>query len=691
MEYKNVDESKEVQSDSNGEVRDEKHLLENEEIQGINFKRLLDKNPSLKSEVFMLRDVLVKSEQDQDGQGSGEGMKVWKMKDFGLQVLQLISSVAAKESAVSAMTRLKEFVQNFPRYAPMISSTKVTARVKNELNNFYQSMFAATMPLNSLYINSQRIDLSSSTFNLFDVLQTVQQEIEAVSALKALKFSSAINRLIKQAILSADDQDDPSGMMGGADPAAALEKEITRIDVSKGGKFVVHFLNNLEKDKIYKQWPKTLTTLLYPSWNLHTIARNLYTLIVNVDALSEDGLSLLSQVKMLQEESLPIRFGVVLSCSSNGNEPDRVQELRKNVCRLYSSLSEQVPSAVNFLETVGTAFLSEGDAVDVDRLVELYLPFTAASGKSSSKKWFSSGSDAKKAAEIKEMLVSTAQHLDFVTNSTEYFAERNLPANSFSLNGIVSLDVSLTNSLMRLLGREQFLLSSYVRNKQLTDKSKSIFADIMRISKAFARYHPMLDEKDPELLDFSKSPAARDFLKEKLPFFTPFLPSEVANDEDFESAYSLLSFLPMNARGLEVARGLLDWQLRQLVEGRALSRPTQVAWLWLAGDSSLCGAQVCPASANGMEIVAALSAVQRIFLEQLGDFQGTCGRLCTESLFEVSSFPSPSPRRISLTPTPSLPLFFSLGRPVRPRAGSHSQRTFSPGAPARLAGPARLQ
>ena len=61
------------------------------------------------------------------------------------------------------------------------------------------------------------------------------------------------------------DYESPSGgdlTMGGS---------IVRIDVSKGAKHVVTFVNNLEKDSMYARWPRALKQLSYPTWSLHSI------------------------------------------------------------------------------------------------------------------------------------------------------------------------------------------------------------------------------------------------------------------------------------------------------------------------------------------------------------------------------------------------------------------------------------
>ena len=128
---------------------------------------------------------------------------------------------------------------------------------------------------------------------------------------------------------------------------------IVRIDVSKGAKHVVTFVNNLEKDSMYARWPRALKQLSYPTWSLHSIQvhipphditirlsmntacisylpllsilphpvsaqyspqRNLYTLLAVVDPVTIEGAALLLQLQAMHQQQYPLRFGVVLAC-----------------------------------------------------------------------------------------------------------------------------------------------------------------------------------------------------------------------------------------------------------------------------------------------------------------------------------------------------------------------------------------
>jgi hypothetical protein len=69
------------------------------------------------------------------GAGSGT-MKVWKMQDLGLQTLQLVRTAANQGTVTTAMARFAQIVHNFPAFAGMVSSTKVSTAVREEVLSY---------------------------------------------------------------------------------------------------------------------------------------------------------------------------------------------------------------------------------------------------------------------------------------------------------------------------------------------------------------------------------------------------------------------------------------------------------------------------------------------------------------------------------------------------------------------------
>eukprot|EP01036_Dinobryon_divergens_P027125 gene27125-35847_t len=135
MEYKNVDDEADKKKDSDALSDEEIRLRERDFFR----QRLAEKGGTMKE----------------------EEMKVWKMKDLGLQTLKLISSASNQGSALDGMNKFAELAHNFPKMANMISSTKVSTSLRNE------------------------------------------EELALTNKLTALKFSSAANQFISQAAIAA--------------------------------------------------------------------------------------------------------------------------------------------------------------------------------------------------------------------------------------------------------------------------------------------------------------------------------------------------------------------------------------------------------------------------------------------------------------------------------------------------------
>ena len=292
-----------------------------------------------------------------------------------------------------------------------------------------------------------------------------------------------------------------TSMRGGKpDPFAGLPAEfasIIRIDVSLGVKSIITFINNLERDTIYKRWPRRLDQLLMPSWSLHTIARNLYTVVCMINPISNTGIHMLQQINALYQQQYPIRFGVIITCQ---NSDPKQYELCTFITRLYLTAKEiYTTSAANqFLFSISNV-LSTRDNADLS-MNEISTVFVSAISEELQVKSTTQISDLKTA--VKDILKNNVLHIDYLKNTTVYMTGRNLIPNSYSLNGIVRTDGDLS-AMVQLIGREQYLLSHWVRTGYLTDKTSSIFNTILTLSKAYPRYHTMLEEEEVTYVDMS--------------------------------------------------------------------------------------------------------------------------------------------------------------------------------------------
>ena len=543
--------------------------MEDEEVQGINFSKLYSSLPDAGNELMMLREELKKAQNNDEGSIEDMKLKIWKMKDLGLQTIQLISSAGVQSTAAAAMDKFADIAQNFPRLASLVSSTKVSSSVRRDVERLVESGVLHALPANSLFINGKRTDVGGNTFNIYDVLEEVQEELLSQGKLSGLRLDRSTKKGLVQVANNV------GGSASGE--ASAFGGPINRIDVSRGGKYVVHFLNNLEKDPQYKAWPSSLKQLLYPSWSLHTIAKNLYTLISVVDVMSVEGATILMQVQMFLQQ-YPIRFGVALSCtSSSGTSTAAVEAYgtisssgefatSEDFCRLYAhvrasyesafsnaflfAVTEAVYEAYNMAQATGE--LDASGRITKAQLVDVYTNIIATLSEA----WTTSSYTA----EAQEVLKAQS-YSDYLRNTSLYLDARGLPVNSYSLNGIVVNDINLQSTLMQLISREQYIMTQYYQKKVITDRSKSIYADIMNHTAAFARYHPMLDDKNIQYVDFN-TPAGQQLMS-RLSYSNPLLSQDITASTVpyFEMANTTFLVAPLSVVGYQAATTTIEWLL----------------------------------------------------------------------------------------------------------------------------------
>jgi hypothetical protein len=424
-------------------------------------------------------------------------------------------------TAEDPVWRMEQLLHNFPAHAASLSAIKVNADVKQVFSEIYTSGLSGILPVNSVLINGSPFDLNSPTFCLYDFLDAIKREHRSLSEIRNTGFSSAVtSKLIStaQSITASIRQQQPASSNHGPPKM----ESIVRVDVSKGGKNVVQFINNLEKDAIYVSggYSSSVMTLAQPSWSLHMIAKNLYTVVAIVNPFSLDGCHLVQTIQQVFESRYPIRLGLVIASRkaddkavlsegtadrpANPSDFLRIFEFIKSSQKLKGAM-DFLFAAVEMVQQLHEERYSQAD-VTVDGNAESTNPlissvkFVQWTAKYLASQRISKKSGTDLIKELTDAIVasdaSSSSSADIVRETREFLEQRGLPDNSFSFNGIVSTSSDLQGELMSLLGREQYFLAEMVRSGTLTDRTRSIFNLILKHSRLFARYHPVLTETD---------------------------------------------------------------------------------------------------------------------------------------------------------------------------------------------------
>lgn len=405
--------------------------------------------------------------------------------------------------------------------------------------------------------------------------------------------------------------------------------EIIRIDVSPGSKGVLHFFNNLEKDGMYRGWPTSLTTLLYPSWSSgpQAIARNLYTAIAFVDVLSPEGAQLFLIAQMMVGQGYPVRFAFV----NTGCEGAASEAASATYCRLFAQrlADKGLASTTRFATKVAQQVherAGEGLALTSEEVVAIFAQVTSTSSADVLSKF------------LDGPVGNYPAQQDYYDRLAVYLTAIAIPRSTplLIVNGVILDDLPrLQSALLETLSRDQFLYQYYLQRRYIEEETKSLYVDFLKLAhRVYTRYSPLLGEVDNsgyQAGDYLSAEAGQRLVEETV-FLTPTAPSNVASN-------TLLVVLdPAHGpSALATAVQALN-HLREQQKGSGKEvRDTWLALLWKSSSSTereVCasGQAVCD---DVLPLLHALPGAVAEAIALLAKKEKTEDHICSHLCFEA--------------------------------------------------------
>ncbi|CAD7699991.1 unnamed protein product [Ostreobium quekettii] len=447
-------------------------------VKGFDFDVLVARRPALREELLTFRDYL-ESSLSQD-----TTLKVWDMKDLGLQASQRILQ------ASDPLKLLTEISQNFPMLASSLSRLSVDTKLRQSVAT-NQKIIPSRLGL--VLLNGMPID--TDNFDLYDFLKRIRAEVKA----KVLLMASGVRA---QAVA-------PFLRLRAEDRSEDLEH--LRFNVLPQEHVV--FLNDLEKDSIYSSFPKSLTSLLnafYPG-DLLPIGRNLQTAMFIVDPTTVAGAALGKVVYELYQRLTPIRLGVLFLA------PTVVDRLQNGIAAPldWDALTD-AEQLVRMFRMINSAFGSKAafqfwaslDGLWTDDMKSA-RPLSPILGRAFVEAWArSAASPETKKGQVASRVTPSAA-LDQlrsgsgmaagislqVETAMEAAVERGLhfvDTPTMWLNGqMIEIGDSSTRAvIMHYALMEMQNLQEHIYYGKLSEQDKNLLAKILRLEKSLERYNP---------------------------------------------------------------------------------------------------------------------------------------------------------------------------------------------------------
>ncbi|KAF2478130.1 UDP-glucose:glyco protein glucosyltransferas-like protein [Lindgomyces ingoldianus] len=217
--------------------------------------------------------------------------------------LNAASFVMKSENPLDTLLKL---VQDFPKHSSAIVNHNASDEfVKEHTANRDQLLPSG---YNILWING--VQIPNRDINPFSLLEHLRRERNLINGIRSQGLSGpeTIDLLSNSAITDTQSEDEP-------------QRYDFRDEVEGG--HVIIWMNDLEKDKRYEDWPSAVTALLqrtYPG-QLPSVRRDIHNAILPVDFTSNDEVfTVVETIQGMVKRGIPIRWGLVPKAKTAASE-----------------------------------------------------------------------------------------------------------------------------------------------------------------------------------------------------------------------------------------------------------------------------------------------------------------------------------------------------------------------------------
>ena len=208
--------------------------------------------------------------------------------------LKSTSFIMSSEDPFDTLIKIS---QDFPKHSSAITQRNVSTEIVYEHRSNREHLLPAGY--NVVWMNGAQVE--ARQMNAFSLLETMRRERSLMKSLRSLGLSGkeAVDLLSHPAIAEAK-----------------VEGEAQRYDYRdtiEGGNVVI-WLNNIEKDKRYEDWPSEASALLQRTFpgQLPQVRRNLHNVVIPIAVTDpKDTEILVESLQAFVKRKVPIQFGIV--------------------------------------------------------------------------------------------------------------------------------------------------------------------------------------------------------------------------------------------------------------------------------------------------------------------------------------------------------------------------------------------
>jgi UDP-glucose:glycoprotein glucosyltransferase len=438
---------------------------------------------------------------------------VWRRRQLPLQ-----ATTAILNSATDPLVTLQQISQNLPSMVSSLVQLEVPDNLRKAVEVLEES---GDLRPGLLYINGKPLPIDMASFNLFDILNVIQKEQRNLDEMSEMlkDLPSAALRDVQAAWMNGK-----RFLEGAAGDNGDRKAQTLRIDVARGWKNAVIYLNDVEKDSLYSRWP---TSLHHMRMNMEyggppSVRRNLFTLLAVVDPIQDPESVALNLGLQLMQAAYPVRIGLLFvdtehfqECSTflskqgtTTSEPCPIPTLFDTKSKLDISKAKATSQTVHLLILTALrdlraypggiftyieyimSFLrdarSNSESVSIGQLLDFHGKLYQSLNLKSAEQAVSDATTIMKAGDKNDDVMAYGHSIKFAV-------QRGLKPGMGFVNGRPLPANTADEGINRLFGQEQNHVLSLISHGKITDTSpKSVYAYLLEGDNVYAKIHPLL-------------------------------------------------------------------------------------------------------------------------------------------------------------------------------------------------------
>ncbi|KAL8945096.1 MAG: hypothetical protein Q9211_000369 [Gyalolechia sp. 1 TL-2023] len=217
--------------------------------------------------------------------------------------LKTASFVMSSDEPLDTLIKVS---QDFPKHSSAIARRNVSAELLAEHRNNREIVVPAGY--NVIWMNGMQVE--ARQMDAFALLERMRRERSLIGSLRDIGFSGleAVQLLSHPSIAESK--------VGGEDQRYDYR------DILEGEKIIV-WLNDIEKDRRYQEWPSYTSALLQRTFpgQLPSIRRNVHNVVIPLDVTDIKDIQLLVEsLQTFVKRKVPIRFGIVPTLATSASQ-----------------------------------------------------------------------------------------------------------------------------------------------------------------------------------------------------------------------------------------------------------------------------------------------------------------------------------------------------------------------------------